>query len=125
VQIRTDIHETYALVSVRGNLVDEDLIALGKSLETIQRHGYVNLVLNLDGVPAMSPTGLKNLLEHWGRVRFNQGGMKIVAKGPVKNLFRAMGVDELFESCETVVEAVSKLLSPHAVKSALPQGAER
>ena len=107
-QIRTDIHEYYALVSVKGDLGGADLVALGQALEALKRHGCRNLVLNLDGVPTMNAEGLKALVDHWGIVRFNQGDMKIVASGPIQNLFRAMGVDQIFEVCENVIDAISR-----------------
>ncbi|GEM_PF-1253534 len=122
-QIRTDIHEYYALVSVRGDLGGADLVALGQALEALQRHGYGNLVLNLDAVPTLNVEGAKALVDHWGTVRFNRGDMKIVARGPIENLFRAMGADQIFEVCETVIDAISRFGAP--AQSPALQGAAR
>ena len=108
-RIRTDIHEYMVLVSVWGELGDENLVSLANTLDVLRRRGYGNLVLNLSPVSAMSAAGLKALVDHWGKLRFEDGDMTIVAVGPVQHLFHAMGVDQLFETCGTVIEAMTKL----------------
>jgi anti-anti-sigma factor len=110
-RIRTDIHEYMALVSVWGELGDVDLVSLSNTLEVLRRRGYGNLVLNLAPVSAMSAAGLKAFVDHCGRLRSEDGDMTIVAVGPVQHLFHAMGVDQLFETCGTVIEAMTKLRS--------------
>jgi len=108
-RIRTDIHEYLVLVSVWGELGDVELSSLGHTLDVLRARGYGNLVLNLSTVSAMSAAGLKALVDHWGRLRYESGDMTIVAVGPVQHLFRAMGVDQLFKTCGTVIEAMSNL----------------
>ncbi len=108
-EIGIEIKERFSLVHVNGDLSEGDLGKLGNAIETLMKKGYLHVVLDLTGVPYMNAKGLGALVNHWTRVRFKRGDLRIVGlNSRLLHLFRVMGVDVLFDIYQDVHEMMEK-----------------
>jgi anti-anti-sigma factor len=106
-QIRADIREDATTLKVRGFLDDDGAAELEKALEALERHGFGNFVLDLQDVAEASEEGLRSLMERRRRESSTDGRMTVLANGPIRRLFRALGAEDLFEVCENVINTHS------------------
>jgi stage II sporulation protein AA (anti-sigma F factor antagonist) len=107
--IGIEIKEKFSLIHVSGDLSEDDLAALGQAIDTLMIKGYRHLVLNLKDVGFMNARGLGVLVNHWGQVRFKRGDLKIVGlNSRLAHLFRAMGVETVFDVYPTVEVMMEK-----------------
>jgi len=108
-EIGIEIKEKFSLLSVAGDMGDEDFEALGHSIDTLMGKGYLRVVLDLTRVSYMSANGLGALATHWSRIRFKRGDLKIVGlNSRLEYLFRSMGVDSMFETYRDVRQMMEK-----------------
>jgi anti-anti-sigma factor len=115
-EIGIEIKEKFSLVHVEGDMGAEDLGKLGTAIETLMKKGYRHVVLDLTGVPSMNANGLGTLVNHWSRVRFKRGELRIVGlNSRLMHLFRTMGVDVMFDLYQSVAEMVEKTNRAQAI----------
>lgn len=108
-EIGIEIKERFSLVHVNGDMCEEDLGKLGNAIETLMKKGYLHVVLDLTDVSSMNAKGLGALVNHWTHVRFRRGDLRIVGlNSRLMYLFRAMGVDALFDVYQDVHEMMEK-----------------
>jgi anti-anti-sigma factor len=108
-EIGIEIKEKFSLVHVDGDMGEGDTEKLGHAIETLMKKGYMHVVLDLTGVPSMNANGLGTLVNHWSRVRFKRGDLRIVGlNGRLMHLFKTMGVDAMFDLYRDVAEMVEK-----------------
>ena len=108
-EIGIEIKERFSLVHVNGDMSEDDLGKLGNAIETLMKKGYMHVVLDLTDVPFMNAKGLGALVNHWTRVRFRRGDLRIVGlNSRLMYLFRTMGVDALFDVYQNVGEMMEK-----------------
>jgi anti-sigma B factor antagonist len=101
--------EAYSLVTLRGDLGTMDFGLLSGRLDEIAESGASHIVLELSGVGFMDASGLGTLANHWCRMRFKRGDLKIVGmSGRLWRLFRLMGMDAMFVPYRDVRQAAEK-----------------
>jgi anti-anti-sigma factor len=107
--IGIEIKEKFSLVHVTGDLSEDGLSDLGKAIDTLMTRGYRHVVLDLREVAFMNARGLGALVNHWGQVRHKRGDLKIVGlNSRLTHLFRAMGVERIFEVYPDVEDMMVK-----------------
>jgi len=106
VKLGFENRETYALVTVQGDLGGPDFGLLSGKLDELAESGSLNIVLELSGVELMDAGGLGTLANHWCRMRFKRGDLRIVGmSGRLRRLFRLMGMDAMFEPDQNARQA--------------------
>jgi anti-sigma B factor antagonist len=108
-EIGIEVKQKFSLLTVIGDLDDDDLEKLGHSIEMLMGKGCLRVVLDLTQVATMSANGLGTLARHWSLIRFKRGDLKIVGlNSRLKYLFRSMGTGEMFETYRDVQEMMEK-----------------
>lgn len=87
------------VVDVRGKLtVDGDAAALGEILWEMAEAGFRNVLLNLADVPRIDTAGVDELAACRARLLDANGELKLLnLPYPMRSVFRAAGVDSVFE----------------------------
>lgn len=107
--IGIEIKEKFSLVHVIGDVSETDLGKLGNSIEILMKKGYLHVVLDLADVSSMNAKGLGALVNHLNHIRFKRGDLWIVGlNSRLMHLFRAMGVDVIFDVYQDVSEMMEK-----------------
>jgi anti-anti-sigma factor len=108
-EIGVEIKEKFSLMTVVGDMSEEDFERLGRSIDTLMKKGYLHVVLDLSEVFNMNANGLGTLVGHWSRIRFKRGDLKIVGlNSRLLYLFKSMGVDTMFELYQNVQQMMEK-----------------
>ncbi len=108
-EIGIEVKEKFSLLSIVGDMDDDDLEKLEQSIEALMGKGYRRVVLDLTQVSTMSANGLGTLARLWSRIRFKRGDLKIVGlNSRLKYLFRSMGAEGMFEIYRDVREMMEK-----------------
>ncbi|HVM32786.1 MAG TPA: STAS domain-containing protein [bacterium] len=108
-ELGIEIKEKFTLLSIVGDMDDEDLEKLVHSVSQLMGKGCRRVVLDLTQVSTMSANGLGTLARLWSYIRFKRGDLKIVGlNSRLKHLFRAMGVEGMFETYRDVREMMEK-----------------
>jgi anti-anti-sigma factor len=108
-EIGVEIKEKFTLLSIVGELDDDDLEKLEGSIRQLMGRGCRRVVLDLTQVSAMSANGLGTLVRLWSYIRFKRGDLKIVGlNSRLEYLFRSMGAEGMFETYRDVREMMEK-----------------
>lgn len=108
-EVGIEIKEKFSLVTVNGDLGEDDLEKVSNAIETLLKKGFLHVVLDLTKVEYMNANGLGTLVNHWNRIRFKRGDLQIVGlNSRLMHLFRMMGVDQVFEIYPSVGEMMEK-----------------
>lgn len=107
--IGLEIKERFSLVHVIGDIGEEDLERIGETIDRLMNKGYRNVVLDLTGVEYMHAKGVGTLVNHWERVRFKRGDLRIVGlNSRLVHLFKSMGVDSILQVYKNLAELIEK-----------------
>lgn len=97
-EVGVEIKEKFSLVTVNGDVSEDDLEKISAAIEMLMKKGFLHVVLDLTSVSYMTANGLGTLVNHWNHIRFKRGDLQIVGlNSRLMHLFRAMGVDQVFE----------------------------
>lgn len=108
-EVDVEIKEKFTLISIAGNMDDDGLEKLGRSIDRLMGRGCRRVVLDVTQVSTMSANGLGTLARLWSFIRFKRGDLKIVGlNSRLKHLFRVMGAEGMFEIYRDVREMMEK-----------------
>ena len=112
-QIKEKIEKGVAIVSLKGDLLGEpDTTNIREKVRTLISGSVKNVILDLGGVNYMTSSGLGTLISTLTTTRNAGGDLRLArVEGKVQNLFVMTQLVKVFDTYETVDEAVTSFSS--------------
>ena len=112
-EVGIEIKEKFSLVHVDGDVSENDLDKLKDAIDQLIGKGYMHVVIDLTGVDFMTAKGLGALVNHWSRIKFRRGDLRIVGlNSRLMHFFRIMGVDQMLDiypDVQTMMEKTGRM----------------
>jgi anti-sigma B factor antagonist len=96
-----DLH----ILRLEGRVDDHTLMEFKEELAQLVEHGQYNLLLDLEKVAYINPTGLELLLSTFRQVRRHEGDLLIAKMNPkMKSIFHVLGFNHVIRECDDYEE---------------------
>lgn len=112
-QIKEKIEKGVAIVSLKGDLLGEpDTTNIREKVRNLVSTSVKNVILDLGGVNYMNSSGLGTLISTLTTTRNAGGDLRLArVEGKVQNLFVMTQLVKVFDTYESVDEAVTSFAS--------------
>lgn len=106
-KIQEVISDDLGILTLTGNLIDSDALALTQMVKEILQHKVKNIIIDLSAVNRMNSCyGLGVIMTCWGCVNRAEGKLIVASVNPkVKHLFEITKINAILKIVETVEEA--------------------